>query len=48
MKTHKINISFIVNVDGDVALRDLEIDWILSDSAKDIAEDVREAILNIE
>ena len=48
METRPINVSFVVNTGGRVALRDLAIDWIKIDSAEAIADDIKDAILNIE
>jgi hypothetical protein len=48
METRPITVSFVVNTGGRVALRDLAIDWIECDDAETIAEDIKEAILNIE
>lgn len=48
MNTRRISISFVVNAGKQVAFRDLSIDWIESDNAGTIAEDIKEAILNIE
>jgi hypothetical protein len=48
MNTRQISVSFVVNADGHIALRDLEIGWIERDSAEAIADDIEDAILNIE
>jgi hypothetical protein len=48
MRTKKITVSFVVNVSGKVALRDMEMNWIVIDNAETIANDIKDAILNIE
>jgi hypothetical protein len=48
MNTRPATVSFVVKVDGRVAFRDLTIDWIESDDAQTIANDIKDAILNIE
>jgi hypothetical protein len=48
MKTRPITVSFVVNVSGKVALRDMAMDWIVSDDAETIANDIKDAIENIE
>ena len=48
MDTRQINVSFVVNVDGHVVFRDIDIDWIVRDNAETIAKDIEEAINNIE
>lgn len=48
MKTRPITVSFVVKVDGQVAFRDLSLDWVECDNAQTIANDIKDAIENIE
>lgn len=48
MDTRQIQVSFVVKVDGQVAFRDITLDWIETDDVRTIANDIEEAILNIE
>lgn len=48
MDTKQISVTIIVRVNEDEARRVLLIDWIECDTAETIAEDIKEAILNIE
>jgi len=48
METKQISVSIAVVVNDKVARRDFLIDWIECDDAETIAEDIKEAILNIE
>lgn len=48
MEARPITVSFVVKVDGQVAFRDLSLDWIEGDTANTIADDIKDAIENIE
>lgn len=48
MSTRPVTVSFVVNADGRVAFKDLSLDWIEIDDAQTIANDIKDAILNIE
>jgi hypothetical protein len=48
MNTRQITVSFVVNADGQAAIRDISLDWIEIDDVQKIAKDIKEAILNIE
>ena len=48
METRRISVSFIVRVAEQESQRYLLIDWIEKDGAEAIADDIKNAILNIE
>lgn len=48
METRKVTVSFVLKVDGQVRFRDITLDWIETDDVRTIANDIEEAILNIE